>query len=136
MIKYQELVESVAGRTGTDPNAARAATEATVTALARALAEPDRGRLADALPGGLRGRVPAGAPARGTGRHEFLDTVARLAGQPAEQARTRAQVVLNEIAEREPGVVAELNIPNDLQGLLEPPDLGGGLSGPAAPPTG
>jgi uncharacterized protein (DUF2267 family) len=125
MIKYQELVESVSGRTGTDPGTARAATEATVTALARALEEPDRGRLSDALPDALRGRVPAGAPARKTGQREFVDTVARLAGHSREQARIRAQAVLSTIAEREPGMVSELNIPLDLQELLEPPPAGG-----------
>jgi len=57
-VTYSELIEAVSRMTGLGRGASRAAAEATVTALARALGDSDRQRLLAVLPAGLQNDFP------------------------------------------------------------------------------
>lgn len=130
-VRYERLLHAVARMTGTDTGVARAAAEATLTALARSLPSADRARLLDALPPELTDDFPMGDGARYSTQREFVRAVSLLGRRPPEQARLRAQAVLAALAEQEPELVAELRVPDDLRPLFEVPAVGGGTYGPA-----
>lgn len=129
-VKYSELVESVSRSAGVDSGGARAAAEATVTALARTLDEPERDRFMDALPGEVKGRLPTDGPPHRWSQGEFVRSVSRLADRPPEEARLRAQAVLAALADQDPDLIAGLSVPDDLRELFTPPAAGGGVTGP------
>ncbi|TDC97587.1 DUF2267 domain-containing protein [Actinomadura sp. 7K507] len=129
-VKYQNLLESVSEKTGLDSGVARAAAEATVTVLARTLDEPDRDRFLDAMPGQLKGRLPVEGQVREGDEADFVRAVSLLAHRPPDEARLRARAVLAALAEQEPDLIAELNVPDQLRGMFAPPGVGGGVTGP------
>ncbi|MGP4029405.1 DUF2267 domain-containing protein [Actinomadura sp. 3N407] len=129
-VKYTELVEFVSRHAGVDTGGARAAAEATVAALANTLDEPERDRFMDALPGEVKGPLPADGPSRRSSQGEFVRAVSQLADRPPEEARLRAHAVLAALADQDPGLIADLNVPDDLRDLFTPPAAGGGLTGP------
>lgn len=137
-VKYSELLGDVARMTGTDAGIARAAAEATMTALARALPEPDRARLLRVLPAELTNDFPVTGGPRDWSAREFVREVSLLGRRPPEQARLRAQAVLSALADQEPDLVAGLHLPDEVRALFDPPGAGGGVYGPtghAAPLT-
>lgn len=129
-VRYSALVESVSRDAGVDTAAARESAEATVAALARTLDEPQRDRFMDAMPGEVKGRLPTDGPPHRWNQPEFVQTVSRLADRPAEEARLRAQAVLAAVADQDPGLVADLDVPDDLRELFVPLAAGGGVIGP------
>jgi pterin-4a-carbinolamine dehydratase len=113
-----------------DSDATRTTVEAAVAVLARTLDEPDRDRFLDALPGQVKGRLPVAESPRRLNQREFVQTVSLLGRQPPERARLRTQTVLAAIAERDPDLIDDLHIPDDLRELFDAPAPGGGVSGP------
>lgn len=130
MVRYQQLLDAVCRMLAVDAGIARAAAEATLTALARRLEPADRERLLDALPTELRDDFPISGPARDWEPTGFVEEVAALGRRPAEQARVRAQAVLAALAEQDPDLVAGLPVPSQARELFTPPYAGGGITGP------
>ncbi|MFY1670927.1 DUF2267 domain-containing protein [Plantactinospora sp. WMMB334] len=131
VIGYRDLVADIGRRAGVDFEQARAAAEATVAALARALETDDRQRLLDAVPNQL---YDDAALATGNRRRDlagFLDEVARLTHRSPEQARYQAQATLSALASADDGLIGSLELPTELRDLLDPPPAGGGLVDPA-----
>ncbi|ROT29733.1 DUF2267 domain-containing protein [Micromonospora sp. HM5-17] len=131
VIPYRELVSDVGRRAGVDFAQARAAAEATVTVLARALDVADRQRLLDAVPGQLCDEEALESGDRRRDLAGFLDEVARLTRRTPEQARYQAQATLSALAEQDRGLIASLDLPDDLRDLLGPSGAGGGLVDPS-----
>jgi|GEM_PF-3123105 Pterin-4a-carbinolamine dehydratase len=131
VITYRELVSDVGRRAGVDFARARAAAEATVTVLARALDVADRQRLLDAVPGQLCDGEALETGARRRDLAGFLSEVARLTHGTPEQARYQAQATLGALAARDRGLIESLDLPEDLRDLLGPPSTGGGLVDPS-----
>lgn len=137
MLRYQDLVTSVAERIAITVDEARAAAQATIAALAHSLDGPDRTRLLAAMPATVRDAA-GDAPGPALDVDAFVSEVSWLTGATPEQSRYRAQAVLATIAEHEPGLLASLNLPDDLPTLAVDPAPGGGITGPtghAAPLT-
>ncbi|RJL30323.1 DUF2267 domain-containing protein [Bailinhaonella thermotolerans] len=137
-VQYRELLDSVCRMTGLDSGAARAAAEATITALGRSLGEPERGRLLSEVPNELTNDFPIDGEPQDYDEAGFVRAVSLLGRRPPEQARLRAQAVLSALVEQEPKLVEELRVPPGIRPLFEPPSAGGGLTGPvggAAPLT-
>ncbi|MBO4208806.1 DUF2267 domain-containing protein [Micromonospora echinofusca] len=135
-VGYQDLVGDVGRRAGLDFDQARAAAEATVLALARALDEADQARLLDAVPTELHDDVPLATISRRPDLPGFLSEVARISGRTPEQARYQAEATLAALAEQDPDLVDELEIPADLRGLLGTTEPGGGLVAPTGRTAG
>jgi hypothetical protein len=133
-VRYRDLVSDVARRTGLSFDDAKQAAEATVTVLARALGEPDRQRLLDAVPTELHDDYAVELPDRREDLRSFVGEVARIARGTPEEARYRAQAVLTALGERAPDLVASLHLPPDVWGLVEPPPIGGDGVDPAGHP--
>jgi uncharacterized protein (DUF2267 family)/pterin-4a-carbinolamine dehydratase len=137
-IKYREFLESVSQMAGLDYGMARAAAEATLTSLARALSAADQARLLEALPAEFKNDFPMTGGPRDWDQKDFVREVSLLGRRPKDQARLRAQAVLAALAEHEPELVSELRLPGELRALFAPPAAGGGIYGPtghAAPLT-
>ncbi|WP_052422355.1 DUF2267 domain-containing protein [Nonomuraea candida] len=129
-MEYRELLHAIGRMTGLEAGPARAAAEATLTTLARTLDEDDRRLLIDALPPELTDDFPMDRPGNDGTEEGFVRQAALLGRRPPEQARLRAQAVLAAVAEQEPELVARLHIPEQVRGLFEPPESGGGVTGP------
>jgi len=127
-VRYQELVESVATTADVDTRVARAAAEATLTTLARALRDADRERLLAALPAGLLDDLPATGGPQDWDERAFVREVSLLGRCPLEQARLHAQAVLAELAEQEPDLMPELRLPDDVKALFTRLYPGGALT--------
>jgi hypothetical protein len=134
-VRYRDLVQDVARRTGLGFEDAKRAAEAGVTVLARALEEPDRQRLLDAVPAELYDDYAVELPDHLEDLTTFIGEVARIAHGTPEQARYRAQAVLSALGERAPDLVASLDLPPDIRDLIGPPPAGGGLVDPAGHPA-
>ncbi|PZG21756.1 DUF2267 domain-containing protein [Nonomuraea aridisoli] len=136
-MEYREMLHAIGRMTGLEAGRARAAAEATLTALARSLDEDDRRELVDALPPELTNDFALDRPRNDGTQEGFVRQVALLGRRPPEQARIRAQAVLAALAEQDPGLVARLRIPEQVRGLFEPPGSGGvtGPRGHSAPLT-
>lgn len=132
-VRYRELLTSVSKMTGLDAGAARAAAEATVAALARALPEDGKRRLLAELPRQLYNDFPLAHEERNWDQAEFVRMVSLLGRRPPEQARLRAQAVLTAIAEQDRELLDGLPIPEGVRALITPPDVGG-AAGPGGPP--
>ncbi|MBF8186161.1 DUF2267 domain-containing protein [Nonomuraea sp. K274] len=130
-VRYRELLSSITRMTDLDSVSARKAAEATLTALVRTLDGSARSRLLDALPGRLTETFSTIYTLRDQSAAGFVGEVSRLARRPPEQARLRAQAVLSALAEQDPELVAELNLPDHLRQIFTPPESGGGVTGPA-----
>lgn len=126
-VRYQEFIGEVARQTRLDFDAARTATQATITTLARAAGEADRARLLDAVPTELHDERVVDVPLPGPDLADFLAEVADSAGRPPEQARYQAQAVLSALAERAPGLVESLELRPDISELMAPLPIGGGV---------
>jgi pterin-4a-carbinolamine dehydratase len=126
MMRYRELVKTVAQRTGVSTEEARDAADATIDTLARTLAEPQRNRLLERVPGKMKQESEAPGPAPDA--DSFVAEVSWLTGLEEELARYRAQAVLSTVAEQEPELVTELHIPDSLWEMFEEPP---GAVGPA-----
>jgi len=117
-MRYSTFVATVGERAGTsDTGEARRAAEAVLAAVADVLDEAERRRLAEAVPGRLRGAVRADeAPSAHAGGRldtpELVHAVAAGTGCPPERARHYAQAVLGTLADTladvEPGLTDEL----------------------------
>jgi uncharacterized protein (DUF2267 family)/pterin-4a-carbinolamine dehydratase len=129
-MEYRELLAAIGRMTGLDAGRARAAAEATLTTLARTLDEDDRRTLIDALPPELTDDFPMDRPGNDGTEEGFVRQAALLGRRPPEQARVRAQAVLAAVAEQDPELVARLHIPEQVRGLFQPPESGGGITGP------
>lgn len=130
-VEYKDLLAAVSRKTGLSSGEARAAAEATVTALARALAEPARSRFLRTLPPELYDDYALTGGPQQWDEASFVQEVAMLGRRPAEQARVRAQAVLASVAEQEPGLLPGLPVPDGIRPLLGAPSPGGGIvSGP------
>jgi hypothetical protein len=112
-------VSDVARRAGLDFNGAKQAAEATVTVLARALAEPERQRLLAAVPTDLYDDYAVNLPDRLEDLAGFIGEVARIAHGTPEQARIRAQAVLGALGERAPELVGSLDLPPSIEALVQ-----------------
>jgi pterin-4a-carbinolamine dehydratase len=129
-LRYRELVTSAAEHMGTDFDAAREASRATVSVLARLLEEADRRRLLDAVPAELTQGQDLSTP---TQRRDVVGFVQEVSGAlhcPPDQARIRAQAVLLSIAAQNADVLESLHLPQDAAELTRAPEPGGGLVGP------
>ncbi|GAB3308402.1 hypothetical protein GCM10027451_17330 [Geodermatophilus aquaeductus] len=110
MIQYATFVQAAGAQAGAaDTQEARRAVEAVIAAVAAALDESDRDRLAAVLPGSLRGA----AEIRGQGMHPdsgaaLVSAVSAGADCPAERARFYTQAVLSTLADSEPDVARVL----------------------------
>ncbi|BCJ64939.1 DUF2267 domain-containing protein [Polymorphospora rubra] len=129
-LRYRELVSEVGDRTGVGFDQAKGAARATVSVLARALPEPDRQRLLDALPTELSQGQDVSEPYYGRGLSGFVQQVAGLAQRPPEQALLQTQAVLGAIAAQDGQLLDSLELPDFLTDLTHPPAPGGGLVGP------
>jgi uncharacterized protein (DUF2267 family)/pterin-4a-carbinolamine dehydratase len=129
-MEYRELLASIGRMTGLESGPARAAAEATLTTLARSLDEEDRRELIDALPPELTDDFPMDHPGNDGTEEGFIRQATLLGRRPPEQTRIRAQAVLAAVAEQDPELVARLHIPEQVRGLFEAPDSGGGITGP------
>ncbi|NRQ30295.1 DUF2267 domain-containing protein [Nonomuraea sp. NN258] len=116
--------------TGLDSGRARAAAEATLTALARALDDDDRRVLIDALPPELTDDFPMDRPGNDGTEEGIVRQAGLLGRRPPEEARLRAQAVLAAVKEQDPELVARLHIPEQVRGLFQSPESGGGITGP------
>lgn len=136
-VRYKELLTSVSKMTGLDSGSARAAAEATVTALARALPEEDKRRLLAELPPQLYNDFPLATEKRDWDQAEFVRVVSLLGRRTPEQARLRAQAVLTAIAEQDRELLDGLPLPEAVREMITPPGAGGaeGASGPPPPLT-
>jgi uncharacterized protein (DUF2267 family) len=134
-LRYRDLVSDVARRTGLDFDGAKQAAEATVTVLARALAEPERQRLLAAVPAELRDDYAVEPPDRLEDLAGFIGEVARIAHGTPEQARIRAEAVLGALGERAPDLVGSLDLPPSIEALVQAPPAGGGLVDAAGHPA-
>jgi pterin-4a-carbinolamine dehydratase len=130
-LSYRDVISEVGRRARLDFERARAATASTVTALARLVDEPDRSRLLWIMPAGLYGEEATQSLDGGRNLTGFVAEVARLAGEPPEQALLQAQTVLGVIDERDGGLLRSLPLPDDIRGLTGAAPTGGGLTGPA-----
>jgi pterin-4a-carbinolamine dehydratase len=128
-VRYQDLVAGVSSRIAVTADEARAAAEATISALARVLDVSERRRLLDAVPS-LTRRSVGEAPGPAPDAEAFVREVAWLTGAPPEQARYQVQAVLAALAEHEPDVVDSLDLPDGLRSLFTDPAPGGGITGP------
>lgn len=124
-MRYRELVETVAQRSGVNIEQARVATDATIATLARTLADPQRQLLLRQVPETMKREKEAPGPAPDT--DSFVAEVSWLMGVEEPLARYRAQAVLSAVAEQEPDLVTELRIPDALWALFEEPP---GAAGP------
>lgn len=120
VLQYRELVADVGRRTGVNFAEARAAAEATVTALARALDETARERLFDAVPAELRDDDAVAGVDRRQDLQGFLEVVARLSRRTPEQARYQAQATLGAMVDQDRELMDSLDLPTDLRELLGP----------------
>lgn len=128
-IGYQDLVGEVAGELRLDFDTARAATEATVTALARWLDGADRQRLVAAVPTELHDEHRVDEPLPGRDLAGFLDAVAQMSGLPREQSRYQAQAVLGALGRRAGDLIGSLPLTPELRQLCGPLFTGGGVVG-------
>lgn len=117
---YQELITTIAERSGVEFAQARAAAEATVGVLAAMLVGPQRERLRSAVPVQLRETMPMGGRPRGGDLASFLGEISWLLGQSPERARYQAQATLTALAERDPDLVRSLDVPRELVELFGP----------------
>jgi pterin-4a-carbinolamine dehydratase len=136
VIDYSTLIQTAGARANAaDSNEARQAVEAVVTVVALALDDDERGRLADVLPGALRGAAALPGPATPVASSAALvRTVSERSGCPAERARFYTQAVLATVADAEPEV-AELiarRLP-DGHDLFSPIDQGVTARGSGVP---
>lgn len=129
-IGYRDLVGEVARRARLDFDRARAAAEATVTALARWLADADRQRLLDAVPTELHDEHRVDEPLPRRDLSGFFDEVAEMSHLPREQARYHAQATLSALAERAGELIASLDLAPELRDLFGPLPAGPGRVGP------
>lgn len=130
-VGYRDLVAKVSQRTGLDFDEARHAAAATVMALASVLEESDRERLLNAVPATLHDGTPLESVRHRTDLGGFLDEVARLSNDTPEQAAYSAAATLTVLSEQNPDLVDSLEFPDELHGLLPPPEPGGGVVGTA-----
>ncbi|WP_213453582.1 DUF2267 domain-containing protein [Rhizomonospora bruguierae] len=129
-LNYRDVITEVGRRAGLDFERARAATTATVTTLARIVAQPERELLLDSVPPGLYGD---GTDDPLDGRPDltrFVSEVGRSAGEPPEEALYQAQTVLRILDERDAALIDALHLPADIRGLTGAEPAGGGVSGP------
>ena len=129
-LSYRDVIYEVGRRIGRDFERAKAATTATVTAVARMLPGPERVRLLQAMPPGLYGDEAVDPLDGEAGLNRFVAEAGRLAGDPPEQALLHAQAVLRVLDERDGGLVRSLHLPDDVRDLFAEPPTGGGLTGP------
>ncbi|MFC0864323.1 DUF2267 domain-containing protein [Sphaerimonospora cavernae] len=129
-IHYSEMLSSISEMTGLDSQSARTAADATLAVLARTLDEPERRRLLEVLPGQIPGAFPLTDEPRQRTEADFVTEVSRLERRPPEQARLHTQAVLTTLKEQEPELVAELHLSGELHGIFQPPNVGGGVTGP------
>jgi pterin-4a-carbinolamine dehydratase len=129
-LRYRELVEAVAEVTGIDFAAAREASRATWSVLARMLDETDRRRLLDTLPAEFFEAQDVSTPITDPDPIGFVREVSALLRCPPEQARLRAQAVLSAVDTQGRAVLGTLPLPDELTELTEPPRPGGGVMGP------
>ncbi|MFI9595717.1 DUF2267 domain-containing protein [Nonomuraea sp. NPDC052265] len=129
-MEYRALLASIGRMTGLGAGPARAAAEATLTTLARTLDDDDRRELIEALPPELTDDFPMDHPRNDGTEEGFVRQAALLGRRPPEQARLRAQAVLAAVAEQDPELIARLHIPEQVRPLFDPPDSGGGITGP------
>lgn len=129
MVPYQELITEITRRVQVSTDEARQAAEATIGTMARTLDRPRRERLLAAVPTSLTREVDE-APGPAPDAESFVAEVSWLTGLPAEQARYRAQAVLGALAEEDPELVDSLDLPADLQEMVDEPVPGGGVIGP------
>jgi uncharacterized protein (DUF2267 family) len=131
-IEYREFLEAVSQSAGLDHQSARRVAQATFVTLAEALDDDSRRRLAAVLPPLFRQYLPRRqAEPRDLDLAAFVLQVAQRGLQPPEQARVRAQVVLAALAHREPELPSSLPLSDDIRELFTPPEIGGGVTGPA-----
>jgi pterin-4a-carbinolamine dehydratase len=127
-LRYRELVGGTAARTGRSFEEAKELARATVTVLARSLDDDDRERLIEAVPAELLEGQDLSPDRTVREATPFVRAVADLAGRPPEAARLGAQAVLATIREQAPPM---WTTPPGLAELTDPPDVGGGVVGPA-----
>jgi uncharacterized protein (DUF2267 family) len=116
--------------TGLGAGEARAAAEATITALARALDDDARKVLLDAVPTELRADFPMQRVHRPAEQTDFVRRVALLERRPPRQARNRARAVLTALVQQEPDLLDRLHLPADLRDLVRGVDDGTGRHRP------
>jgi uncharacterized protein (DUF2267 family) len=135
-VGYRDLVSEVGRRTGLDFDRARRAAEASVTVLARALPDPDRRRLLNAVPAELHENFAVEVPYHPDDMARFLGEVARIAHATPEQARLQAQAVLGALVVHDGELIGSLDLPPDLRDLVEPAPPRGRPVPPSNPPAG
>jgi uncharacterized protein (DUF2267 family) len=130
-VRYRELVSEVGRRTGLDFDHACQAAEATVTVLARALADADRQRLLRAVPAELHDDYAVDVPSpQPRTLDQFIAQVSRIAHRPADQTRYEAQAVLSTLAQQDHDLIESLDLPPAVRDLVAPLPTGGGLVDP------
>jgi pterin-4a-carbinolamine dehydratase/uncharacterized protein (DUF2267 family) len=134
-IRYRDFVTEVARLTGVDFDRAKISAEATITALARNMADNDRDRLLAALPTELHDDFAVRVDYHPNDLAGFLDQVGRIAHLTPEQARLQAQAVLATLVAHDPTLIGPLGLPPDIQDLTAPPEPGGGLVDPGGHPA-
>jgi pterin-4a-carbinolamine dehydratase len=130
LIQYREFVIAVSRRTDLDFDHARAAAEATITALARALSWPARQLLLRVVPTELHDDFAINVPYHPQSLAGFIEQISRMVHRPADQARYEAHAVIATLAEQAPDLVGALGLPDYLRDLTAQPPTGGGVVGP------
>jgi pterin-4a-carbinolamine dehydratase len=104
VIQYQTFIETAGSQAETaDSDESRRAVEAVIGAVAGALDEPDRGRLAGALPRTLRDAADVSGPAaRVEDEADVVRDVSNRTGCPPQQARRYTHAVLATLSDAEP----------------------------------
>jgi pterin-4a-carbinolamine dehydratase len=127
VIQYSTFIQAAGSQAGVaDTDEARRAVEAVLSAVAVALDDPERTRLAGALPGALRGAAEVSGPAEPVESGAALvREVSRRSGCPSERARFYTQAVLSTLSDAEPGVARAIarRLP-DADDLFSPVDQG------------
>jgi pterin-4a-carbinolamine dehydratase/uncharacterized protein (DUF2267 family) len=106
VIQYQTLIEAAGAQADTaDSDEARRGVEAVIGAVAVALDEPERGRLAGTLPSSLRGAADvSGAGTPVTDDADLVREVSNRTGCPPERARRYTHAVLATLTDTDPDV--------------------------------
>jgi pterin-4a-carbinolamine dehydratase len=130
LIQYREFVTAVAEHANLDFDSARAAAEATFTALARTLSWPARQLLLRTLPAELHDDFAINVPYYPRSLAGFVNQISRILHRPPDQARYQAHVVISTFAQQAADLVAALGLPEYLGEMTSPPPTGGGVVGP------
>lgn len=130
LIQYREFVTAVADHANLDFDTARAAAEATFTAMARTLSWPARQLLLRTLPAELHDDYAINVPYYPPSLTGYINQISRTLHRPPDQARYQAQVVISTLARQAADLIAALDLPDYFRELTVPPPTGGGVVGP------